>query len=227
MALREDVTHERSNKYVRLQNELSARNGSVAGDYRDLRIRADGTPTSYCNGPPCDGPAGAPLAPGEVADPRVQINNTGLLNRDNITPFIMHRKYTSYNDDIPLASYEEAQLYVAEAQAQLGNLNAAIAAINGLRGAPLNLPLYPTPTTMTQVQVIKAVLEERRRVLFQAVNARWNDILRYDGTPNDIPWYGEPNSMYPNGRGPSGQQYGTMTCILLPTVEIIGNPNID
>jgi len=226
MALREDVSFERSNKYVRLQNELSARNGSVADDYRDLRILADGTPTSYCNGPPCDGPAGAPFAPGEVADPRVQINNTGLLNRNN-TPFIMHRKYTTYNDDIPLASYEEAQLYVAEAQAQLGNLQAAITAINGLRGAPLNLPLYATPTTMTQTQVIKAVLEERRRLLFQAVNARWNDLLRYDGTPNAMPWKGEPGSIHPTGRNAAGQLYGNVKCVLLPTVEIIGNPNID
>jgi hypothetical protein len=232
VALREDAGNnfERFNKYVALLNELSARNGSVANHYRDLRIKADGTPTAYCSAlgvspaAPCDGPEGAPFAAGEVADPRVSVVDTKLLNRDGITPFIMHKKYALRSDDIPLASYEEAQLYVAEAQAHLGNLNDAMATINGLR--PAGLPLYQTPTTLSQTAVIDAVLEERRRVMFQAASIRWNDLLRYDGTANDIPWNGEPGSIHPNGKGPIGQDYGTMKCILLPTVEIGGNPNI-
>src|SRR5687768_18074061 len=41
-------------------------------------------------------------------------------------------KYTSLSSGIPIASYDEAQLIIAEADARSGNLNGAIATINGL-----------------------------------------------------------------------------------------------
>jgi hypothetical protein len=227
---REDTVYERRNKILALGLQNTYRLGSVANHYRDLRIAADGTPTSYCDAlgvspaAPCDGPQGAPLAPGEVADPRVVVVGTTQLTRDGSTPFFGITKFTTLADDLPLATYAEAQLYVAEAEAHLGNLDNAIAAINGIR--PAGVPRYVTPTTLTQTEVIGAVLEERRRVQFVVASSRWNDMIRYDGTANAIPWVGEPGSIYPNGRGASGEEYGTNKCMFLPIHEINGNPNL-
>jgi len=55
---------------------------------------------------------------------------------------------------------------------------------------------------------------------------RLNDMLRYRGTPFNIPFKGEPGSVHANGVDQTGNVYGTTTCFPLPTVERDGNPNV-
>jgi hypothetical protein len=70
------------------------------------------------------------------------------------------------------------------------------------------------------------IIEERRRELFVEGGHRMNDMLRFEGTPREIPWLGEPGSIHPDGVDSVGGAYGDVTCFPLPTVERIGNPNI-
>ena len=146
----------------------------------------------------------------------------GRRSQDNVTPHYSHNRYTSRSHPMPIASYAEARLYIAEAEAQLGRLDNALGEINNLR-APLGIPRYTTPTTLTQAAVIRAVLEERRRVLFQWAGHRVNDMIRYRGTPYAIPWKGDPGSIHPNGLDHNGLTYGRTTCLPLPAVETAVN----
>jgi len=92
--------------------------------------------------------------------------------------------------------------------------------------AEAGIPAYDSGGTDTQEQVIAQVIEERRRELFTEGGHRLNDHLRFRGTAWNIPFKGEPGSIHPNGVDDTGLPYGTTTCFPLPTVEVIGNPNI-
>lgn len=70
------------------------------------------------------------------------------------------------------------------------------------------------------------VIEERRRELFAEGGHRLNDYIRFRGTPFDIPFKGEPDSIHRTGVDATSLPYGTATCYRLPTVERIGKPNI-
>ena len=210
-----------------------SRHGSIADNYKFLTIRADGTPAAYCDAlgqspsPKCDGPEGAALLAGEVKDTRVDVITENFQAFDFTTVHYFNNGLNRARDDpMPIASYKEARLYVAEAEAQLGNLDNAIGEINNLR-APLGLPQYAIPTTFTQAEVITAVLEERRRVLFDQAGHRLNDMLRYRETPFEIPFLGDAGSLHPNGVDQNGDRYGTVTCFDLPLVETSGNKNIN
>jgi hypothetical protein len=76
------------------------------------------------------------------------------------------------------------------------------------------------------VAMMDLIIEERRRELFVEGGHRMNDMLRFEGTPREIPWLGEPGSIHPDGVDSVGGAYGDVTCFPLPTVERIGNPNI-
>ncbi len=213
-----------------------SRNASMADNYKVLTIRADGMPASYCDSfggsvspsPSCDGPEGAALLAGEVLDNRVNVTTANFQGFDFSTIHYFNAgKNNSQTAPMVIASWKEAQLYIAEAEAQLGNLDAAITVINGLRtGLTVPLPLYASPTAMTQTQVITAVLEERRRVLFDEAGHRLNDMLRYRGTAYNIPFLGEAGSLHPAGIDQNGDGYGSVTCFDLPLVETTGNQNI-
>jgi hypothetical protein len=91
-------------------------------------------------------------------------------------------KYTSNASPIRLASYEEAQLILAEAQAEQGQLDAANATLNVSRTAA---GLTPFPNGQTKDQVIANVIAERRAILSFEGGHRLNDLLR-----KAIPWKG-------------------------------------
>ena len=103
---------------------------------------------------------------------------------------------------IPIASWEEAQLIIAEARP-----DEAEAAINRLRNAQ-GLPEY-TPSGEGH---IADVLEERRRQLFLEGH-RHNDMLRHD-----LP--------FPTGANHMGEFRGDVTCLPLPLQERENNQNI-
>jgi hypothetical protein len=64
----------------------------------------------------------------------------------------------------------------------------------------------------SQADVIRAVIEERRRELFVEGGHRQRDHLRWRGTPYEVPYLGEPGSDHPDGIDQYGQVYGSTTC---------------
>lgn len=139
-------------------------------------------------------------------DTRVTLDFNGSVGHDNFTPLYLQTKYPTANSPIPLASWREAQLIVAEAE--LGQ--SAVDRINALRTFH-NLPLYQ-PTALDDATILGQVLEERRRELFLE-GRRLNDKLRHD-----LP--------FPSGQNHKGEPYGPTTCMPLPNVERFSNPNI-
>lgn len=156
-----------------------------------------------------------------VPDPRVRVTATTLISGDNLTPWFRHEKAASRSDPVPIATYKEARLIVAEAAARSGDLTTARQIINALHTAA-GIPGYDPGGTATQAEVVSQVIEERRRELFMEVAARYNDHLRFRSTQWRIPFRGEPGSVHPNGIDQRGQQYGATTCVPLPDAETIG-----
>ncbi|HET9982594.1 MAG TPA: RagB/SusD family nutrient uptake outer membrane protein, partial [Longimicrobiales bacterium] len=163
---------------------------------------------------------------GGVPDPRVKITTSGRLGFDNATPhYFPADKFTARSNPLLLASYKEAQLFIAEASARTGDLATARKIINAFHTAA-NIPAYDAAGAETQDQVIAQVIEERRRELFLEGGHRLNDHLRFRGTKWNIPFRGEPGSIHPNAVDHTGVPYGNTTCFALPVVERTGNPNI-
>ena len=93
-----------------------------------------------------------------MADPRVDVAyaNRGAFNPG--TELWVARKYTGLGSPIRLASYREAQLLLAEANAQLGNVSAAMTILNARRSG---LGLTPLSAS-TQTAAVAAVMKARR-----------------------------------------------------------------
>ena len=176
--------------------------GSVADNYQDLTIGADGMPTEG------DG----------VKDTRVNVKTDGTQAADFATILYYHDKYNSRSDPLPLVHWHEARMYEAEAMAMQGDVDGALGKINGLREAAG----LPTVTAAVGAgEIMDLVKEERRRQLFVLGGHRLHDMLRFD-----IPFLGEPGSIHPNGLDQTGAEYGNLTCFQLPEVERKGNENI-
>lgn len=143
----------------------------------------------------------ASLTVGGQPDTRVAVRNSGLRGHDNTTTHWFQDKYNGAASPIPMASWEEAQLILAEARPE-----EAVAAINRLRAAQ-NLPAF-AGTTVSQADLI----EERRRQLFLEGH-RLNDMLRF-------------NLPFPQGVNHKNQPFGPITCMPLPDQERNNNPNL-
>lgn len=176
--------------------------GSVADNYQDLTIGADGMPT--------DGDG--------VPDTRVNVKTDGTQAADFATVLYYHDKYNSRSDPLPLVHWHEARMYEAEAMAMQGDVDGALGKINGLREAAG----LPTVTASVGAgEIMDLVKEERRRQLFVLGGHRLHDMLRFN-----IPFLGDPGSIHPNGLDQTGAEYGNLTCFQLPEVERKGNENI-
>ena len=152
-------------------------NVSVAPPYQDLTV--DGQP-----------------------DPRVKVQNMNRLGSDNVTPFWRQLKYTSNTSPMPIASYAEAQLILAEASSDQAE---KLAALNRVRALTNIAPLTGEVTD-------DIIIEERRRQLFSE-GQRYVDMLR-------------KNLPFQSGTNRKGQTYSDLTCIPLPDVETQNNPNL-
>lgn len=139
-----------------------------------------------------------------VADVRVPVVDAGRNGSDAQTPLFQQQKYTDDSDPLPIATWREAQLIIAEA---LGGA-AATDAINAIRDF-YDLPAFAGTPTAEQI------LEERRRTLFLEGHRIW-DIRRFD-LPL-FPAAGTPFS--------KGGQYQDLNCLPLPDVERASNPNL-
>ncbi|HEX9108060.1 MAG TPA: RagB/SusD family nutrient uptake outer membrane protein, partial [Longimicrobiales bacterium] len=147
-----------------------------------------------------------------VPDPRVPVASTTINGADR-TLIWAQKKWNSLNDPIRIASYEEAQLIQAEAEYQ-ANAGAAIAIVNALRDK-WGIPHYSGATDAASVKQL--IINERRAVL-------WGEGQRnYDYERFNLPFtYAPSGANFPA----KGGTYGTTTCLPLPDIERLNNPNI-
>lgn len=138
------------------------------------------------------------LTVGGVADTRVPVikDPTRANGQDGVTPLWIQTKYTGLASPLPIATWDEAQLIIAEAEPA-----SAITAINAVR-TKYNLPAYAGTGTLADIQ------EERRRTLFLDGH-RLGDMLRY-------------NIPFASGVNQKGVRYGDLTCLPLPSSETNG-----
>ncbi len=151
-------------------------------------------------------------------DPRVPFLN---LNRPNAlgVAAVAQLKYTLVTSPIPLATGDEAQLIIAEADIASNSAN-AIAIINAFR-AKGNQGAYTGPTDATSLK--NEVIDQRRRALF-LTGTHLGDIMRYNLTLAPA-----TGTVYP-----AGLTYGTQACsqsdarigLPLPDVERQNNPKL-
>jgi starch-binding outer membrane protein, SusD/RagB family len=163
---------------------------SVAPSYRNLTLPASGG--------------------GTVPDTRVAVTNAGKNGTDNRTPLYLQTKYPISTSPIPIASYKEAQLIVAE----VAGGQTAVNIINALRTARG----LPTFSSTDPTAIANEVIEARRRELFLEGQHLY-DVRRLN-LPLD-PAAGIPYStVYLKGGN-----YGTARCFPVPDVEKLNNPN--
>jgi hypothetical protein len=136
-------------------------------------------------------------------DPRVRAQNMNVLGQDGATPYWRQLKYAAVNSPVPIATYAEAQLILAEASTDQAE---KLAALNRVRALSSIAPLTGTVTD-------EIIIEERRRQLYSEGH-RYFDMLR-KGLP------------FQTGTNRKGQTYSDLTCIPLPDVEVLNNPNFN
>ena len=141
---------------------------------------------------------------GEV-DPRSASTLTETRPADSKSVIYVPNKYAD-GDAAPtrIASYEEAQLILAEAQGGA----AAVTAINGLRDAA-GLQRYTGATDDASIQAL--VIDERRRALFL------EGFRNYDLQRFDLPFAPAVGTPFPI----KGGTYGNTRCLPLPDIRAL------
>nr|WP_199002759.1 RagB/SusD family nutrient uptake outer membrane protein [Flavobacterium sp. ASV13] len=92
---------------------------------------------------------------------------------------------TNQTDAAPVIRYAEVVLNMAEAQARLSNLPAALTLLNSVRNRALASPAtqaYTATSFTTNATMVAAILKERR-IEFLQEGRRWTDIHRLQGDP--------------------------------------------
>lgn len=162
-----------------------------------------------------------------VPDPRVAVYDDGTLGFDFFTRHVRHDKANSFDAPTMMASWREAQLFMAEAYAMTNRLAEAIAILDELH-TRAGIPAVTAADLPTQDDVVRHVIEERRREFFSEGGHRLRDHLQWRGTSFEIPFLGEPGSIHPDGRlldpdtGAPLREYEDATCFPVPTVEGVG-----
>lgn len=147
----------------------------------------------------------------QVPDSRVTVVDAGRKASDNQTPLFYQTKYATGASPIPIASYKEAQLIIAE----VSGGQTAVNIINASRAAA-GLPSFQSSDATV---IANQVIEERRRVLFLE-GQHLNDVRRLN-----LPLVPAAGLQYSTVYAKGGV-YGTERCMPLPDVERLNNPNI-
>jgi len=204
---RDGAPNDRGNSHYRFINGLGSNNlgfkhATIAPNYRALEWM--GTP-----------------------DPRVAVYWDGTPSADFNSEHWRHDKANSSDAPVMLASWREAQLFMAEAYAMTNRLPEAIAILDELHTRAA-IPPVTAADLPTQDHVMAHVIEERRHEFFSEGGHRLRDHLRWRGTAYEIPFLGEPGSIHPDGRlldvktGAARREYSDATCFPVPTVEGVG-----
>lgn len=121
-------------------------------------------------------------------------------------------KYPTGDTPLPLATYEEARLIIAEADIRANSLPTALPIINASRTrGGQSVPF----TGVTQAEYMAELISQRRRELF-AESHHLGDILRYNIAVQ--PAAGTPYHF--------GGTYASQICLPLPAAERLNNPLI-
>jgi hypothetical protein len=147
----------------------------------------------------------------QVADTRVVVVYADKDGTDNRTPLYIQTKYSTSSTPIPIASYKEAQLILAEVQGG----QAAVTIINDLRAAA-GLPAFHSSDAAA---IAAEVIQERAAELFLEGQHL------YDVRRLNLPLVPEAGIPYSTVYLKGGV-YGTERCFPLPDVERLNNPNI-
>ena len=145
-----------------------------------------------------------------VQDPRVEVLNTGRVAPGVNIPVWYQTKYPARNSPIPIARYAEAQLIIAEADVDAGNLAEAVAIINALH-ANAGIPPF---ASADKNEIMAHIIDERAAELFLEGH-RFADINRYNlplNPPAGAPYH-------------KGGTYGDKRCYPYPGIESDNNPN--
>ena len=144
------------------------------------------------------------------SDPRAAAKQTATRPADSRSVIWVPNKYSGgFATPTRVASYEEAQLIIAEVQ---GGAN-AVTIINALRAA-VSLQPYTGPTDAASIQTL--IIDERRRALFL------EGFRNYDMQRFNVPFNPPVGTAFPL----KGGSYGNTRCLPLPDVERFNNPNI-
>jgi hypothetical protein len=145
-----------------------------------------------------------------TGDPRVPLVQAASTSATGIRHWYQ-TKYTSVSAAIPLATYEEAQLIIAEANIRAGDLAGALPILNAERTRGSQTAFAGT----TQAQYMAELIDQRRRELFLE-SQHLGDIIRLA-----IPVAPAAGTAYH-----FGGTYGTQICFPLPAAERLNNPLI-
>ena len=146
-------------------------------------------------------------------DPRVPVVATTTVSATGITHHYQ-TKYATATTSLPLATYEEAQLIIAEADIRAGTV-ASLASARTILEALRARGNQGAFTGVTQADFEAELISQRRRELFLESH-HLGDIIRYDIAPT--PAVGAPYHF--------GGTYGTQICLPLPAAERQNNPKI-
>ncbi|MEO8879740.1 MAG: RagB/SusD family nutrient uptake outer membrane protein [Gemmatimonadaceae bacterium] len=146
-----------------------------------------------------------------LGDPRVPVTDEHRAASDEQSPLFTQGKYVDGSASIPLASYIEAQLILAEATGGSG----AITILNNLRATASLSPL----TSSSDPVVISADIGQERARWLWLQGTHYFDVRRL-GLPL-VPAAGTPYTP----EYTKGGVYGSETCMPIPAVETNNNPN--
>lgn len=145
-----------------------------------------------------------------MVDTRVPIVSTTVTSATTVR-HVYQTKYAAVDAPIPLATYEEAQLIIAEADIRAGNLATALPILNAERARGGQTAFTGT----TQAEYLAELVDQRRRELFLESH-HLGDIIRYS----------IPLSPAAGTQHHFGGAYGNQICFPLPAAERQNNPLI-
>jgi hypothetical protein len=146
-----------------------------------------------------------------VPDSRVQIIDLGVQAPGTTIDMFAAAKYPSIESPVEVATWEEAQLIMAEAAIEDGRLQDAVDIFNDLH-AQVGLPDF--------------VSNDEAEIRAQLIYERSAELFLEGHHLQDIKRLGIPLVPAPGTPAVHGGQFSNQTCFPLPDVEYLNNPNI-
>ena len=152
-----------------------------------------------------------------VPDPRVEVQDMETATLDGFLPLFNPVKYQDNDAQERMASWEEAQLIIAEAE--LGQT--AVDRINAVRQTHTGLPLYTPVDVNDDDEILNQVIEDRAREFFLEGRV-FADMVRFRDTGKTVGLIEfqegfEPRRIY---------TYQPIYCMPVPAREFENNPNV-
>jgi len=151
-----------------------------------------------------------------VPDVRVQVQDMATTTIDGFLPLFNPTKYATNDIEERMASWEEAQLIIAEAQ--LGQI--AVDRINAVRQTHEGLPLFTPVDVNDDDEILNQVIEDRAREFFLEGRVL-ADMVRFRGTGKTVNLIEFQEGFEPRGI----YIYEANYCMTVPNREIDNNPN--